>query len=184
MIQLKVDPAKLPKAEELKALMFPGTLAVVVDDTSIRLVSRGSFPNNRGRAGHGSIGTALLLPAIQAALPGLGSRLRAGRRRQQVAAPAGAPAATPPAPPPAGRLPAPPGQQVPECQAAGGGLAEPIPVDLHLRAGGRPFKRPGGLRGLPDRRPHAWRARFPGKVSRGRVRKTRFRRRDFPGRLD
>jgi hypothetical protein len=35
----------LPKAEELKALMFPETLAVVVDDASIRLVSRESFPD-------------------------------------------------------------------------------------------------------------------------------------------
>ena len=45
MVQLRVDAAKLPKAEELKALMFPETLAVVVDDASIRLVSRESFPD-------------------------------------------------------------------------------------------------------------------------------------------
>jgi len=67
MIQLKVDPAKLPKAEELKALMFPATLAVVVDDTSIRLVSRESFPNVVSGLGMGAIGGALLAPAVQAA---------------------------------------------------------------------------------------------------------------------
>ncbi len=67
MIQLKVDPAKLPKAEELKALMFPATLAVVVDDTSIRLVSRESFPNVVSGLGMGAIGVALLAPAVQAA---------------------------------------------------------------------------------------------------------------------
>src|SRR5208283_5051252 len=67
MIQLKVDPAKLPKAEELKALMFPATLAVVVDDTSIRLVSRESFPDVVSGLGMGAIGVALLAPAVQAA---------------------------------------------------------------------------------------------------------------------
>ena len=44
MIELKVDPSKLPKAEELKALMYPGTLAVAVDDQSIRIVSRDRSP--------------------------------------------------------------------------------------------------------------------------------------------
>ena len=42
MIELKVDPSKLPKAEDLKALMFPGSFAVAVDDQSIKIVSRGN----------------------------------------------------------------------------------------------------------------------------------------------
>jgi len=67
MIQLRVDAAKLPKAEELKALMFTGTLAVVVDDTSIRLVSRESFPDVVSGMGLGAIGGALLAPAVQVA---------------------------------------------------------------------------------------------------------------------
>ena len=67
MIQLKVDAAQLPKAEELKALMFPGALAVVVDDTSIRLVSRESFPNIVSGLSMGAIGGALLAPAVQVA---------------------------------------------------------------------------------------------------------------------
>ncbi|MGO8900152.1 MAG: hypothetical protein ACLQU5_17620, partial [Isosphaeraceae bacterium] len=67
MIQLKVDPAKLPKAEQLKALMFPATMAVVVDDTSIRLVSRESFPNVVSGLGMGAAFASVFLPAINAA---------------------------------------------------------------------------------------------------------------------
>ena len=67
MIQLKVDPAKLPKAEELKALMFPSTLAVVVDDTSIRLVSRESFPNVVSGLGMGAAFANGFVPAFNAA---------------------------------------------------------------------------------------------------------------------
>ncbi|MGD0039155.1 MAG: hypothetical protein ABSE84_01850, partial [Isosphaeraceae bacterium] len=46
---------------------FPSTLAVVVDDTSIRLVSRESFPNVVSGLGMGAIGGALLAPAVQVA---------------------------------------------------------------------------------------------------------------------
>src|SRR5208283_817661 len=67
MIQLKVDPAKLPKAEELKALMFPATLAVVVDDTSIRLVSRESFPDFVSGLGMGTAFASAFVPAFNAA---------------------------------------------------------------------------------------------------------------------
>ncbi len=67
MIQLKVDPAKLPKAEELEALMFPGTMAVVVDDTSIRLVTRESFPNVVSGLGMGAVFASVFVPAINAA---------------------------------------------------------------------------------------------------------------------
>ena len=67
MLQLKVDAAKLPKAEELKALMFPGTMAVVVDNTSIRLVSRGSFPDLVSGQGVGAAFAAGFIPAFNAA---------------------------------------------------------------------------------------------------------------------
>ncbi|MGZ3388640.1 MAG: hypothetical protein ACXVCF_03510 [Isosphaeraceae bacterium] len=67
MIQLKVDAAKLPKAEELKALMFPSTLAVVVDDTSIRLVSRESFLNVVSGLGMGAAFASGFVPAFNAA---------------------------------------------------------------------------------------------------------------------
>jgi hypothetical protein len=92
MIELKVDHSKLPKAEELKALMYPGTLAVAVDDQAIRIISRESFPNIVGGIGGGAVGTALLLPAIQSA-----------RRAAQEAAARAAAAA--PGQPPAGSAP-------------------------------------------------------------------------------
>ena len=97
MLVLKVDPAKLPRAEDLKALMFPSTIAVVTDDTSIRLVSRESFPNIVGGLSAGPIGMALMAPALQAA--------RAGASAASAAAPGQGPSAPaaispPTAPPP------------------------------------------------------------------------------------
>jgi hypothetical protein len=123
MIQLKVDPAKLPKAEELKALMFPGTLAVVVDDQSVRFVSRESFPNLVSGVGMGAIGGALLAPAIQAARAS--ARAAAGMPPSEAAPlPGGFPgAAQPPpgaaAPPPAAGA-APRGPAGPRGQRPGG----------------------------------------------------------------
>lgn len=43
--QLHVASSKLPSADALKALMFPGTLAVTVTDDEIRLVVRDAFPD-------------------------------------------------------------------------------------------------------------------------------------------
>jgi hypothetical protein len=107
MIQLKVDPAKLPKAEELKALMFPGTLALVVDDTSIRLVSRDSFPNIVSGLGMSATFASGFVPAFNAAR---------ARALGAAGVPPGPAAATPaPANPPgAGQPP-----------AAGGAPAQP-----------------------------------------------------------
>jgi hypothetical protein len=102
MIQLKIDPAKLPKAEELKALMFPGTWAVAVDDQSIRLVTREAFPSLMGTSGS-AVAASVLLPAINAA-----------RARAQAAAAGAAPpgqpgiAGQPPAVAPPASLPAAP----------------------------------------------------------------------------
>jgi hypothetical protein len=67
MIQLKVDADKLPKAEELKALMSPGTLAVAADDASIRLVSRHSFPDVVSALHLGTTFAPKFMPAITAA---------------------------------------------------------------------------------------------------------------------
>jgi hypothetical protein len=124
MIQLRVDAAKLPKAEELKALMFPGTLAVVVDDTLIRLVSRESFPNVISELGMGTIGGALLAPAVQAA-------------RASARAAAGVPPGQAAPTPAAGNLSA-----VAQPPAAGGGPSRPGGPRGSGRGG-----RPGGGRG-------------------------------------
>jgi len=124
MIQLKVDPTKLPKAEELKALMFPGTVAVVVDGTSIRLVSRESFPNIVGGLSMGAIGGALLAPAVQVA-------------RDRARAAAGVP----------------PGQAAPEPVAGSppGAAQPPAASEAPAQPGGprgpRRMGRPGGGRG-------------------------------------
>ncbi|AGA25752.1 hypothetical protein [Singulisphaera acidiphila] len=42
---LRIDPAKLPSEAALKALMFPATVAVAVDDQEVRFISRQAFPN-------------------------------------------------------------------------------------------------------------------------------------------
>jgi len=66
MIELKVDPDKLPKAEVLRSRMFLSTSAIAVTDQDIRLTTRQAFitPANLFI---GSIGAAALMPAIQAA---------------------------------------------------------------------------------------------------------------------
>jgi hypothetical protein len=102
MIQLKVDPAKQPKAEELKALMFPATWAVAVDSQSVRLATRESFPSVMGTIGGGGVLTSLLLPAINAA------RARAAAAAAPPGQPAGA--VQPPAVAPPASLPAAPGR--------------------------------------------------------------------------
>jgi hypothetical protein len=65
MIQIHVDSAKLPSADALKSLLFQGTFAVASDDASIRFVRRQAFPNLL--APIGSMGMAVVLPALQKA---------------------------------------------------------------------------------------------------------------------
>jgi hypothetical protein len=45
MIELKVDPDKVPKAEEIRSRLFLSTLALTVSDQDIRLIERRAFPN-------------------------------------------------------------------------------------------------------------------------------------------
>ena len=54
MLSLKVDPGKLPKAEDLKAHMFPSTVAVAVDDQAVRFITREAFPDIANLAGGGA----------------------------------------------------------------------------------------------------------------------------------
>lgn len=67
MIQLRVDPSHLPKVDELKALMFPSTTTVTVDDDSIRIVSRNAFPDVTAVLGAKGVLPAMLAPAIASA---------------------------------------------------------------------------------------------------------------------
>ncbi|MFI5459946.1 MAG: hypothetical protein ACHRXM_31385 [Isosphaerales bacterium] len=63
MVVLKVDPDKLPKADDLKAHLFPSTLCIAVSDQEIRFVSRGAFPNLSLSAGLAPIAAAM--PAMR-----------------------------------------------------------------------------------------------------------------------
>jgi prepilin-type processing-associated H-X9-DG protein len=63
---LHVDPNMVPGADELKSLLFPGSLAVVSDANGARIVSRESFPSISSPAVSGVL-VALLLPAVQSA---------------------------------------------------------------------------------------------------------------------
>src|SRR5262249_43091581 len=45
MVELKVDPDKIPKAEEIRSRLFLSTLALAVSDQDIRLTQRRAFPN-------------------------------------------------------------------------------------------------------------------------------------------
>jgi hypothetical protein len=127
-IQLKVDPTHLPKAEDLKALMFPGTWAVVADEQSIRLVTRESFPNLYGSMSMGAVALSLALPAIQAA------RVRA-RGGPDVQAGGIAPGQLGPGSPGAGR------GSFPAAAPEAPGAMTPAPAGA--TAGPGPFGRPG-----------------------------------------
>ena len=58
--------AMLPRADELKPLLFPASLAVVSDREGFRLVSREPIPSISSPAASGVL-VALLLPAVQSA---------------------------------------------------------------------------------------------------------------------
>jgi hypothetical protein len=65
MLTLNIDPAKLPKADELRNLMFPSSLAIATDDQEVRIITRAAFPNVLSPTS--ALGIALALPAINAA---------------------------------------------------------------------------------------------------------------------
>jgi len=67
MIQIRVDAARLPKAEELKGLMFPSTTVLAVDDEAIRIETRGAFPDATALLNAKGFLPAVLAPAIAAA---------------------------------------------------------------------------------------------------------------------
>jgi hypothetical protein len=65
LIQFDVDPAKLPKPDELKTGLFPGTLAVSVDDQGVTITRRAALPNLVIPLA--AAGIAVALPEIQKA---------------------------------------------------------------------------------------------------------------------
>lgn len=68
LVRLQVDPAKLPKADEIRSRMFPSTTYVQADDGKVTIVTRASFPNVVPVAS--AVGVAVALPAIEAARTG------------------------------------------------------------------------------------------------------------------
>lgn len=65
-VSLVVDPAKVPPADQLRALLFPASSAISVDDQGVTLHQRESLPSISSPAAAGTV-VALLLPAVQAA---------------------------------------------------------------------------------------------------------------------
>src|SRR5262249_50192721 len=63
---LHVDPSMIPRADELKPLLFPASLAIASDREGFRLVSREPIPSSSSPATSGVL-VALLLPAVQSA---------------------------------------------------------------------------------------------------------------------
>ena len=65
-VALHVDPANVPRANELAPLLFPASTALVVDREGARFVVRESIPSISSPATTGVL-VGLLLPAVQAA---------------------------------------------------------------------------------------------------------------------
>jgi prepilin-type processing-associated H-X9-DG protein len=63
---IQVDPEKIPRAAELRPLLFPSSTAVTVDPQGASIVLRDPFPSISSPAASGVM-IALLLPAVQAA---------------------------------------------------------------------------------------------------------------------
>jgi len=65
-VSFHVDPAKIPPADQLRALLFPASTAVSVDDQGVTLHQRESLPSISSPATAGVL-VGLMLPAVQAA---------------------------------------------------------------------------------------------------------------------
>jgi prepilin-type processing-associated H-X9-DG protein len=65
-VSLKVDPDQVPRAAELRRLLFPASAALAVDDQGVSLVLREPIPSIVSPATSGVV-VALLLPAVQSA---------------------------------------------------------------------------------------------------------------------
>ena len=63
---IHIDPEKIPRATELRPLLFPSSSALTVDQQGASLVLRDPFPSISSPAASGVM-VALLLPAVQSA---------------------------------------------------------------------------------------------------------------------
>lgn len=65
LVTFRIDPAKMPKADDIRARLFPGSLSVTTDDQMVRIVSRHAFPNMV--AASALLGIPMVQSAIQKA---------------------------------------------------------------------------------------------------------------------
>jgi hypothetical protein len=120
MLTLNIDQAKLPKADELRNLMFPSSLAIATDDQEVRIITRAAFPNVMSPTS--ALGIALAMPAINAA-------------RQAAMKAAGVSAPAPAGGPPAGAATGPGAAGAPPAGPAG--APSGIPAERGARGKGR-----------------------------------------------
>ncbi len=77
---IHIDPAKVPKADEVRPLLFPGSMALSVDANGIQFVSREAFPNVLSSTSM-SLVSSLFAPAkekVHGAAPGAGPPAASG----------------------------------------------------------------------------------------------------------
>jgi hypothetical protein len=67
MIELKVDPDKLPKAEDIRSRLFLSTTALAASDQEIRLIQRRAFPKLDSWSFAGIFGLSGAIASAQAA---------------------------------------------------------------------------------------------------------------------
>ncbi len=103
MIILKVDSDKLPRASDLKALLFPATLSVQAAEQEVRFISRSAFPDLTAVIGMVPAMGMMPKPPFLNQIPGV----QPGATAEGAAGQAGATPAAPAAPPdgPAARGP-------------------------------------------------------------------------------
>ena len=56
---IKVDPVRIPEPDAIRPFLFPGSVAVAVDDQAIHIFSRSAFPDFTG-----SLATSLQLQSL------------------------------------------------------------------------------------------------------------------------
>jgi prepilin-type processing-associated H-X9-DG protein len=65
-LPLRIDPDKLPRADQLRPLLFPASTAITADTQGINILQREAIPSFTSPATSGVL-VALLLPAVQSA---------------------------------------------------------------------------------------------------------------------
>ena len=108
-IVFNIDAEKLPKASDLKSLVFPSTIAISVTDQDIRIVSREAFPDFAALVG--ALPMAAMMPRVQKMV----EASTAADKGQTAGASTGTP-------PPGAPATAPPGGPAGKQAAPGGGV--------------------------------------------------------------